>query len=117
MLPAPRAPPPLLPQLRYVLMAGQTDGPEDIEALIQFCSNKRSMQAIEVLPYHLLGVQVRRLGGRGCGVGSAPAGRQGGAGCVRIEGLCSCRSPCLERPLALHARALRHRSSPAEVGG
>ncbi|KAI7842618.1 hypothetical protein COHA_003722 [Chlorella ohadii] len=43
--------------LRYVMMAGKTDGPEDIEALIQFCSNKRSMQAIEVLPYHLLGVQ------------------------------------------------------------
>ena len=50
------------PQLRYVMMAGKTDGPEDIAALIEFCRGKRSMQAIEVLPYHLLGVEVRRGG-------------------------------------------------------
>ena len=39
-------------------MPGKTDGPEDVEALLQFCRGKRSMQAIEVLPYHLLGLDV-----------------------------------------------------------
>lgn len=40
-------------------MAGKTDQPEDVEALLRFCAGKASMQAIEVLPYHLLGVEVR----------------------------------------------------------
>ena len=44
--------------LRYVLMPGKTDGPEDVAALLEFCRGKRSMQAIEVLPYHLLGLEV-----------------------------------------------------------
>ena len=39
-------------------MPGKTDGPEDVEALLQFCRGKRSMQAIELLPYHLLGLDV-----------------------------------------------------------
>jgi len=47
-------------QLRYVLLPGKTDQPEDVEALIQFCKGKKNMQAIEVLPYHLLGVEVSR---------------------------------------------------------
>ena len=44
--------------LRYVLMPGKTDGPEDVAALLEFCRGKRSLQAIEVLPYHLLGLEV-----------------------------------------------------------
>ena len=40
-------------------MPGKTDQPEDVEALVKFCADKRSMQAVEVLPYHLLGVEVR----------------------------------------------------------
>ena len=49
----------LLLQLRYVLMPGWTDGPEDVAAMLEFCRGKSSMQAIEVLPYHQLGVEVR----------------------------------------------------------
>lgn len=40
-----------------MLLPGKTDGPEDVEALVRFCAGKRSMQAVEVLPYHLLGMQ------------------------------------------------------------
>ena len=46
-------------QLRYVLMSGHTDQQEDIDAMVEFCCDKKSMQAVEVLPYHLLGVEVR----------------------------------------------------------
>ncbi len=77
---------PCLPQLRYVMMAGKTDGPEDIEALIQFCSNKRSMQAIEVLPYHLLGVQVRQGARKGCAGVERKAAGQGHAGACGSSG-------------------------------
>lgn len=55
-------PSPSPPQLRYVLMPGQTDQPEDVEAMVRFCAGKRAMQAVEVLPYHLLGVEVRWCG-------------------------------------------------------
>ena len=51
--------------LRYVLMPGTTDGPEDVAALLGFCRGKRSMQAIEVLPYHLLGLEVGVAAPRG----------------------------------------------------
>lgn len=40
-------------------MPGQTDQPEDVEAMIRFCADKRSMQAVELLPYHTLGLDVR----------------------------------------------------------
>ncbi|KAL4451931.1 hypothetical protein ABPG75_007593 [Micractinium tetrahymenae] len=43
--------------LRYVMMPGKTDQPEDVEALVRFCADKRSMQALELLPYHTLGVE------------------------------------------------------------
>ncbi|PSC70718.1 pyruvate formate-lyase 1-activating enzyme [Micractinium conductrix] len=43
--------------LRYVLMSGHTDQQEDIDAMVEFCCDKKSMQAVEVLPYHLLGVE------------------------------------------------------------
>lgn len=42
--------------LRYVMIPGITDTPEDIEALVNFSAGKRSMQAVELLPYHTLGL-------------------------------------------------------------
>lgn len=42
--------------LRYVMMPGRTDQPEDVEALVRFCADKRGMQALELLPYHTLGL-------------------------------------------------------------
>lgn len=103
------------------MMAGQTDGPEDIEALIQFCRNKRSMQAIEVLPYHLLGVQVRlgaRVeGGRGrpllCARGLQPAAASASACCSCAD--CAAAVCCCSG----HSRLVVLLPSllPAEVGG
>ena len=79
-------------QLRYVLMPGWTDGPEDVAAMLEFCRGKSSMQAIEVLPYHQLGVEVR------CAVGlSAPA----------ASSSCGTGTSCLQthasRPCHIHS--------------
>lgn len=78
-------------QLRYVMLPGKTDQPEDVAALIQFCRNKRSMQAIEVLPYHLLGVEVR-WGAASAAPRCAGQPRQGLTGCSRWL-VCQARLP------------------------
>lgn len=43
--------------VRYVLIPGLTDGQQDVDALARFCEGRQSMQAVEVLPYHQLGLQ------------------------------------------------------------
>jgi pyruvate formate lyase activating enzyme len=41
--------------LRYVLLPEMSDSPEDIRLLIEFSQKQKALQAIELLPYHLLG--------------------------------------------------------------
>ncbi len=42
--------------LRYVLVPGYSDDPEDLHALGRLLGNYRSIQRVELLPYHRLGV-------------------------------------------------------------
>jgi pyruvate formate lyase activating enzyme len=42
--------------LRYVVIPGYTDRPNDIEKLIEFSKKQPTLRAIELLPYHNLGV-------------------------------------------------------------
>jgi hypothetical protein len=73
-------------QIRYVLLPGKTDGPEDVQALVRFCADKRSMQAVEVLPYHLLGMEVRLagVGARWLACGRV-YGRSSGCSCLLVR--------------------------------
>lgn len=41
--------------IRYVLVPGYTDGPDDLKAAADFIGSLKSVQKIEVLPYHKLG--------------------------------------------------------------
>jgi len=42
--------------LRYVLLPGHTDAPEDIDLLVAFCKRQASnFLGVELLPYHVLG--------------------------------------------------------------
>lgn len=43
--------------LRYVYAPGVTDSDADVADLITFAADKHWMQAVEVLPYHRLGVE------------------------------------------------------------
>ena len=42
--------------LRYVLIPGITDAPEDIDALANFIASLACIERIEVLPFHNLGI-------------------------------------------------------------
>eukprot|EP00471_Norrisiella_sphaerica_P006815 CAMPEP_0184481044 /NCGR_PEP_ID=MMETSP0113_2-20130426/2599_1 /TAXON_ID=91329 /ORGANISM="Norrisiella sphaerica, Strain BC52" /LENGTH=196 /DNA_ID=CAMNT_0026859943 /DNA_START=479 /DNA_END=1069 /DNA_ORIENTATION=- len=44
-------------RIRHVLCPGLTDTPEETEALIKFAKAQPTLELIEVLPYHTLGVQ------------------------------------------------------------
>lgn len=41
--------------LRYVLLPGMSDSPQDIRKLIDFAKEQKTLEAIELLPYHVLG--------------------------------------------------------------
>lgn len=43
--------------LRYVYAPGVTDSDSDVADLVAFAADKQWMQAVEVLPYHRLGVE------------------------------------------------------------
>eukprot|EP00741_Cyanophora_paradoxa_P019913 tig00021179_g19218.t1 len=44
-------------QVRYVILRDHTDTEEEVEHMVQFCKKHRShLAAIEILPYHTLGV-------------------------------------------------------------
>lgn len=43
--------------LRYVYVPGVTDSDADVADLVNFAADKQWMQAVEVLPYHRLGVE------------------------------------------------------------
>lgn len=42
--------------IRYVLVPGLTDDEKDIESLAQFVSSLSSVERVEILPYHIMGV-------------------------------------------------------------
>ena len=42
-------------RIRYPLIPGFNDGPENIRSLVRFCRKLRSLRGIDVLPYHRLG--------------------------------------------------------------
>lgn len=42
--------------IRYVVVPGWTDDPGDVEALADFVATLKSVERVELLPYHLLGV-------------------------------------------------------------
>ena len=42
-------------RIRYVLVPGLTDGPEDLRALGRFLKDFKNLEKIEVLPYHTMG--------------------------------------------------------------
>lgn len=42
--------------LRYVVIPGMTDRPKDIEQLIRFSKAQPTLQQVEILPYHKLGL-------------------------------------------------------------
>ncbi len=49
--------------VRYVLIPGTTDSKEDIEKLALFLSDLKSLELVELLPYHKLGLEKwKRLG-------------------------------------------------------
>jgi len=41
--------------IRYVVVPGWSDAPEDVEALADFVQSLRGVERVELLPYHLLG--------------------------------------------------------------
>ncbi len=43
--------------IRHVVVPGYTDDPADLEALGQFIATLRSVKALDVLPYHTMGVE------------------------------------------------------------
>ena len=51
-------------RLRYVLVPGYSDAPEDIAELGKYVSTLKSMLRIELLPYHNLGKEKREKMGR-----------------------------------------------------
>lgn len=49
--------------IRHVVIPGITDGEEHIRALAEYCKKIRNVERIELLPYHLLGVNKYKVMG------------------------------------------------------
>lgn len=52
--------------LRYVIVPGMTDRPQDIEKLIEFSKEQPTLERVELLPYHTLGLEKWKKLGVSC---------------------------------------------------
>ena len=42
--------------IRHVLVPGLTDGEEDLKAMAEYISTLKTVEKVEILPYHALGI-------------------------------------------------------------
>jgi pyruvate formate lyase activating enzyme len=60
-------------RIRHVVLPGRTDAPEDVEALTEFVKSLRTVERVEILPFHQMGSAKWRESGMVYALEGAPA--------------------------------------------